>query len=284
MLPFLTEHHGNPSAANAPGRRARLALDEARDQVAHCLGCLQARSCSAQAGPRRPTWPYRGSWRLCKAVPLCSAIEHPSVLKPALSVAGRTVRVAANGVLDLDALESALDPGVALVAVMLANNEIGTVQPVLQVTELVRRLSPGALILVDAVHAVGWLDVAELCAGADMLAVSAHKFGGPKGAGALVVRAGTSWVPSGLGGAQERERRPGTENVAGISGMAAALGAATEERTQLVARISTMRDRLADSICSAVTGVTETGVNRVERRPAADRTGRARSRAAATCS
>jgi cysteine desulfurase len=163
-------------------------------------------------------------------------------------------------VLELDHLESMLGPEVALVAVMLANNEIGTVQPVAQVAELVRRLSPRAVLLVDAVHAVGWLDVAELCTGADMLVVSAHKFGGPKGTGALVVRNGTRWVPTSLGGAQERDRRPGTENVAGIAGMAAALVSATEDRERAVDAVAGRRDRLADSICSALDGVTETAV------------------------
>ncbi len=162
--------------------------------------------------------------------------------------------------LDLDHLESSLGPDVALVALMLANNEIGTVQPVTEAARLVRRLAPRAALLVDAVHAVGWLDVAELCAGADMIALSAHKFGGPKGAGALVVRKGTRFMPTGLGGAQERERRPGTENVAGIVGMAAALVSATDDRVTAVAKTSLMRDRLAVSICSALDEVTETAV------------------------
>ncbi len=275
MLPFLTEHYGNPSAANAPGRRARLALDEARDQVAHHLGCAPgevvfcsggteaanlavfATMAAAIPGPKRSD-PKRSSGGAPTA--LCSAIEHPAVLKPVLASGGSTVRVGTEGTIDLDSLESQLGPDVALVAVMLANNEIGTVQPVGRVADLVRDLAPRAAVLVDAVHAVGWLDVAELCVGADMIVVSAHKFGGPKGAGALVIRSGTPFQPMGMGGAQERERRPGTENVAGIAGMAAALASASEERTRTVARIAPMRDRLADSICSALERVTETAV------------------------
>jgi cysteine desulfurase len=259
MLPFLTEHYGNPSASNAPGRRARLVLDEARDRVARSVGCDPGEVVFCSGGTEAANLAVSGAMAGSKA--LCTAIEHPAVLKPVTSSGGGTVRVGRNGTLDLDHLESLLGPGIALVAVMIANNEIGTVQPISEVAELVRRHAPRAALLVDAVHAVGWLDVAELCACADMLVISAHKFGGPKGTGALVVRNGTSWAPSGLGGAQERERRPGTENVAGIAGMAAAIVSATEERPETVARISLLRDRLADSICSALEGVTETAVS-----------------------
>jgi cysteine desulfurase len=270
MLPLLTEHYGNPSAANAPGRRARQVIDEARDQVAYCLGCDAGEVVFCSGGTEAANLAVSGviaaacvgpeTWDGGAPTVMCAAIEHPAVLKPVLSSGGRTVRVGPNGVLELDHLESMLGPEVALVAVMLANNEIGTVQPVAQVAELVRRLSPRAVLLVDAVHAVGWLDVAELCTGADMLVVSAHKFGGPKGTGALVVRNGTRWVPTSLGGAQERDRRPGTENVAGIAGMAAALVSATEDRERAVDAVAGRRDRLADSICSALDGVTETAV------------------------
>jgi cysteine desulfurase len=272
MLPWLTEHYGNPSAGNAPGRRARLALDEARDEVARCLGCDPGEVVFCSGGTEAANLAVSGSMAASKDAAsrrsgaptiLCSAIEHHAVLKPVLAVGGGTVRVGSDGVIDLDHLESALGPDVALVAVMLANNEIGTVQPVTEAARLVRRLAPGAALLVDAVHAVGWLDVAELCACADMIVLSAHKFGGPKGVGALVVRSGTRFTPTVLGGAQERERRPGTENVAGIVGMARALVSATEHRMVAVERISPMRDRLADSICSALGGVAETAVSRM---------------------
>lgn len=270
MLPFLTEHYGNPSAANAPGRRARLALDEARDQVAYYLGCGPGEVVFCSGGTEAANLAVFGAMTAANAdkkvwgggapTALCSAIEHHAVLRPVLAKGGRTVRVDADGTIDLDFLDSVLGPDVALVAVMAANNEIGTVQPIGEVAELVRRLAPRAVVLVDAVHAVGWLDVAGLCADADIFVVSAHKFGGPKGTGALVVRDGARFAPSALGGAQERERRPGTENVAGIAGMAAALVAVSEERLQQVARVSSLRDRLADSIRTSAGGVTETAV------------------------
>ena len=264
MLPLLTDNYGNPSSSNTPGRRARRALDEARDQVAECLGCDPGEVVFCSGGTEAANIAVLG---LLTAAPhgtaptaLCSAIEHPAMLRPVLARGGATVRVRDDGVLDVDALESLLRPGMSLVSVMLANNEIGTVQPIEQVADLVSDLAPGANLVVDAVHAVGWLDVAEMSSAADVVVVSAHKFGGPKGVGALVIRNGTRWVAPGLGGAQERERRPGTENLPGIAGMAAALRAATSDAPRAVARISAMRDRLADAICSRLSGVTETCV------------------------
>ena len=143
--------------------------------------------------------------------------------------------VGPTGVVDLDALAELLGPGVGLVSVMLANNEVGTVQPLADVAALVRELAPGALLHTDAVAAVGWLDVAGLASVADLVSVSAHKFGGPKGVGALVVRDRARLAPVLHGGAQERGRRPGTPDVAGIMGMAAALRVATDSRDATVA-------------------------------------------------
>jgi cysteine desulfurase len=281
MLPLLTEHFGNPSASNTPGRRARLVLDEARDEVSDALGSGPGEvvfcsggteaahlavsgviSAARANGPSIPLQAERGAM-------LCSAIEHPSVLRTVVAAGGATVPVGIDGKLDLDALALALGPGVSLVAVMLANNEVGTVQPIAAVAELVRTHAPDALLFVDAVHAVPWLDVADLCSDADMVAVSAHKFGGPKGIGALVVRNTTSassssrprWLPPNRGGAQERERRPGTENVAGIAGMAAGLRATLSDRPSAVVRIARLRDGLADSLCSSLQGVSETGAH-----------------------
>jgi len=279
MLPFLTEHYGNPSAANSPGRRARLAIDESRDQVAEALGCDPGEVVFCSGGTEAAQIGISGviaaasRREVAGGSTVCSAIEHPAVLRSVLAAGGTTFRVGADGVIDLDALASSLNPHVSLVAVMLANNEVGTIQPISAVADLVRDYSPSATLLVDAVHAVPWLNIAEMCASADMLAVSAHKFGGPKGVGALVVRCavtdgsgsgsrsgtGPRWVPVAHGGAQERERRPGTENVAGIVGMAAAIAVTTRERENAVQRITILRDHLADSICSSLTGVTETG-------------------------
>jgi cysteine desulfurase len=135
---------------------------------------------------------------------------------------------------------------------MLVNNEVGSVQPLAEVAALVRSLAPHALVHTDAVAAVGWMDVADLTAVADLVSVSAHKFGGPKGVGALVVRHGVALAPVLHGGTQERGRRPGTHDVAGVVGMAAALGAATDSRLGTVTRVGALRDALAAGLTASI--------------------------------
>jgi cysteine desulfurase len=142
---------------------------------------------------------------------------------------------------------------------MLANNEVGTMQPLADVVELVRERAAGAVVHTDAVQAFTWIDVSATCADVDLVAVSAHKFGGPKGVGALVVRDGVELAPLIHGGGQERERRSGTHNVAGIVAMAAAMQAAVEQRAATVARVGALRDRLVDGLLHAVGGAVETG-------------------------
>jgi cysteine desulfurase len=167
-------------------------------------------------------------------------------------VGGTTVPVHRSGVVDLDALAGVLSPDVGLVSVMLVNNEVGAVQPLAEVAELVREHAPGALLHTDAVAGVGWLDVAGRTAVADLVSVSAHKFGGPKGVGALVVRGGARLAPVLHGGTQERSRRPGTHDVAGIAGMAAALRVATGARHEAVPRVGALRDRLAEGLAASI--------------------------------
>ena len=142
---------------------------------------------------------------------------------------------------------------------MLANNEVGTVQPLAEIADVVRRHAPDAVLHTDAVAAFPWLDVADLARVADLVAVSAHKFGGPKGVGALVVRQPVKVAPILHGGGQERDRRSGTHNVAGIVAMAAAMQATVAERADVVARVGALRDRLADGLLAAVPGSHETG-------------------------
>jgi cysteine desulfurase len=169
------------------------------------------------------------------------------------------VAIAPDGVIDLDALAAALDPDTALVSVMLVNNEIGTIQPLEAIATLVRDRSPRAVLHTDAVQAVPWLDVAEFAAAADLVAVSAHKFGGPKGFGALVVRRGVALEPLVEGGGQERGLRSGTSNVAGAAATAAALRATCNDRNADVARVAGLRDRLVDGLLRVVPGSAENG-------------------------
>jgi cysteine desulfurase len=172
----------------------------------------------------------------------------------------RIVPVAPNGVVDLDALASLLDPSVGLVSLMAANNEVGVVQPLAEAVSLVRELAPGAVVHTDAVHAAPWLDLAELSRDVDLVSLSAHKFQGPKGAGILAIRGSVEGiVPRGFGGSQERDLRPGTQDVAAIAGMAAALRATASRRASEAARVGALRDRLADGLRAALEGVVETG-------------------------
>jgi cysteine desulfurase len=191
---------------------------------------------------------------------VCSAVEHHAVLNACAALGATIVPVDRWGVVDVDALAGALGPGVGLVSVMLVNNEVGSVQPLAEIAAVVRERAPRALLHTDAVAAVGWLDVAELGAVADLVSVSAHKFGGPKGVGALVLRDRARLAPVLYGGAQERGRRPGTPGVAGIVGMASALRVATAVRQETVARIGSLRDRLADGLSASIEGVEETAV------------------------
>jgi cysteine desulfurase len=167
--------------------------------------------------------------------------------------------VGPDGVVALDRFGDRLGPDVSVVSVMLANNEVGTVQPLDAVAAMVRDRAPDAVLHTDAVQAFPWLDVAALARPADLVAVSAHKFGGPKGVGALVVRDGVRVAPILHGGGQERDRRSGTHNVAGIVGMAAAMRATVAARVDTVARVAALRDRLADGLLAAIPDAAETG-------------------------
>jgi len=181
------------------------------------------------------------------------------VLDPVAARGGRFVGVDARGVIDLDALAAALDDDVALVSVMAVNNEVGTIQPVGEVAELVRRRAPRALVHTDAVQAVSWLDLGDLASHVDLISISGHKFGGPKGVGALVVRDGSALAARSLGGGQERERRSGTQNVAGIVGLGEALRSTLATRDEVVERTTKLRDRLLDGLLASVPDVVETG-------------------------
>ena len=259
MLPFLTEHFGNPSGSHAVSRAARAAVDEARVTVATALGCDAGEVVFTGGGTEADNLALAGVVGRRGGTVVCSAVEHHAVLHATRSLGGRVVGVDAGGVVDLDALAAALDADVSVVSVMLANNEVGTVQPLAEVARVVRRAAPQAVLHTDAVQAFPWLDVATLAAPAALVAVSAHKFGGPKGVGALVVRAGTDVEPLLHGGGQERDRRSGTHNVAGIVGMAAAMAATVAGRDAVNTRVCALRDRLADGLLATVPGAVETG-------------------------
>lgn len=259
MLPWLSTRFGNPSGSHAVSRAARQAVDEAREVVAACLGCAPGEVVFTGGGTEADNLAVTGSVGATGGIAVCSAIEHHAVLHPVEALGGRVVPVDADGVIRLDSLTSALGSDVAVVSVMLANNEVGTIQPLATVAELSREWAPQAVVHTDAVQAFCWLDVAALAQSVDMVSVAAHKFGGPQGVGALVVRPRVRLRPLLLGGGQERELRSGTHNVAGIVGMAAAMKATLATRTATAASVRALRDHLADRILDAIPGAIETG-------------------------
>jgi len=262
MLPFQAGTFGNPSGGHAAARAAKTALEEARERVADALGAGPAEIVVTGGGTEADNLAVKGAARAARAAGdgvVTTAFEHKGVLAPCdrLERDGfRVTRVPVDGagILDLDALEAALDERTVVVSVMLVNNEVGTIQPLDAVAELVRARAPRAVLHTDAVQAVPWLDVAAAAAPADLVSVSAHKFGGPKGVGALVRRRETPLEPLIEGGGQEWGLRSGTVDVAGAAGMAEALRITTEHRGGEVARIAPLRDRLAAGLAARVPG------------------------------
>jgi cysteine desulfurase len=259
MTPMLTEHFGNPSGSHAVARRAKQAIEEAREVVADALGAAPGEVVFTGGGTEADNLAVAGVYEAVGGAVVCTAVEHHAVLHSCRHLGGRVVGVDASGVIDMAALARALDGDVCLVSVMLANNEVGVVQPLAEVAAMVRSRTPAAVLHTDAVQAFPWLDVAELAADAALISISAHKFGGPKGVGALVVRSGTPLAPLLHGGGQERGLRSGTHDVAGIVGMAAAVTACVSSRKAVVERVVALRDRLADSLLAAVPGCVENG-------------------------
>ena len=222
MLPFLADHYGNPSGSHRVAAAALRALDDAREELAFLLGASAGEIVFTSGGTEADNLAVLGFATGPDAV-LCSAVEHPGVLEACRAAGGHTIGVDGRGVIDLDALSGALDERVHVVSVMLVNNETGVVQPLDEVVSLVREQAPGAVVHSDAVQAFAWLELGSALAGVELLSVSGHKIGGPKGIGALVVRKDAHALrPLFHGGPQERERRAGTQNVAGAVAMAAA--------------------------------------------------------------
>lgn len=258
LLPALTETYGNPSGSHALARQARVALDGARATLATLAGCRAGDVVFTSGGTEADNLAVRGVLGARGGTAVCSAIEHHAVLEPVLAAGGRTVPVRSDGQIDLDALAALLDPTVTLVSVGLVNNELGTVQPLAAVAEVVRARAPDALLHTDAAQALSWLDVAEATQPADLVTLAAHKCGGPKGIGALLAREGVRLAPQALGGGQERERRSGTQDVASALGFAAAATQSAQERAGLSARSAAWRQRLIDSVTAGVPGAVVT--------------------------
>jgi cysteine desulfurase len=253
---------GNPTGSHPPSQRARALLEDARDEVAAFLGRDPGEIVFTSGGTEAANLAVLGTAEAAlrergEAVVLASAVEHPAVRESAkaagrMGVDVRELPVDGAGVIDRDALDRTLSSRCTVVAVMTANNETGVVQPLADVVESVRRRAPAASVFTDAVQAAPYLDLAEMAAGVDMVGLSAHKFGGPVGTGALAVSPRVRLSPRIHGGGQERERRSGTPDVAGAVGMATALQLVTKDRAAASIRVSELRDRLAEGLLAAL--------------------------------
>ena len=248
MAEVLAGPLGNPSGSHPPAQRAKRLLEEARDEVAAFVHRAPGEVVFTSGGTESADLAVLGTVEAALAehgdpVVLASAVEHPAVRESCraagrLGADARELPVDRAGVVDLDALARSLFSRVVLVAIMTANNETGVVQPVGTVVDAVRRRTPNAVVFTDAVQAAPHLDIAEWCADADLISLSAHKVGGPVGVGALVVGPAVALSPRQHGGGQERERRSGTQDVVGAVGLATALRAAASERVATSARVS----------------------------------------------
>jgi cysteine desulfurase len=251
MLPVLRDGFGNPSSLHRFGQAARAALEDARAEVAGLVGAGAAEIVFTGSGTEADNLALRGI-AAAAAGPtrrgiVYAAVEHHAVVSTARSLAAQgfpvaAVRAGSDGRIDVDELASKLDDHTLLVAVMLANNETGVVQPLAEVVRLAR--ARGALVHCDAVQAAGKIAVDVKALGVDTLALSAHKLYGPKGIGALWVRRGVRMEPLVRGGSQERNRRAGTENVPAAVGFGRAATLARQELADAGDRQACLRDRL----------------------------------------
>ena len=262
------EIFGNASSVHHFGQRAKAVLDDARSQVARLIGGDPSEIVFTSGGTEADNAAIRG---VAEALELggsarrhlvVSAIEHEAVLNTvkALTKRGWTstlVPVDQRGLVDPARLRDALTPDTALVSVMHANNEIGTIQPIAEIATLAHEV--GALMHTDAVQSCGKIPVEVRALGVDLLALSAHKFNGPKGAGALWVKRGTRVLPLLTGGKHERNRRAGTENVPAIAGLGAAAKLATQKMAAETTRLAALRDRLEAGVLASVSGTAVNG-------------------------
>ena len=273
MLPYLGERFGNPSASYASARQAQRAVEDGRRAVADALGCRPSEVVFTSGGTESINAAIKGVAFAQQLAHLgnhivTSAIEHHAVLHSCqyLEKFGFEVTylpVDSHGLVDPAAVSEAVGPRTVLVSIMLANNEVGTIEPMAEIAQAVRgrarSLGRRVPLHTDAVQAACSVDLNVDRLGVDLLSLSAHKFGGPKGVGVLYLRRAIPFLSQLSGGGQERQRRAGTENVAGIAGTAVALRLAAAEREAYVRHCGRLRDRLVDGIRSAIPGADLSG-------------------------
>jgi cysteine desulfurase len=258
MLPYLTEEYGNASSIHGFGQNAREAVEQARSSVAALLGARAADIMFTSGGTESNNHAILGA---VAAAPgktkhiITSAIEHVAVLDPCRALAKNGVDltilpVNRDGLVDPEGVRNAIRPETVLITIMAANNETGTIEPVEQIGKIAAE--KGIAFHTDAVQAAGKIPIDVEKLGVDLLSISGHKFCGPKGVGALYIRKGTKLKPLLYGGHSERDRRPGTEDVAAIAGMGKAAELAREGLHQDSKRIGALRDRLEQGLLSRV--------------------------------
>jgi cysteine desulfurase len=260
MLPYLTQHHGNPSSIHASGRRARQGLDEAREEIAASIGAKPREIVFTGSGTEADNLALKGvAWASSARGRhiIIGAVEHKAVINPAAVLQRQGFGITALGVdrygrVDPDQVADAITDGTVLVSVQSANNEVGTVQPIAEIGAVCRERR--VAFHVDAVQSAAFAAPTPDAWQATLISLSAHKLRGPKGIGALWVRQGTAMLPQLNGGAQERQRRAGTENVAGAAGFARAMRLAYATTESIVP----VRDRLIAGL-TAMDGVQLTG-------------------------
>jgi len=275
-LPMMTKFWGNPSSIYLEGQEAHHALDSARKVCADLLGAGPKEIVFTSGGTESDNAAIRGAAYAQRdrgrgSHIITSAIEHHAVLHAVeqLEREGFTASylpVDSEGFLDLGALQAAVGPETALVSVMAANNEVGTIQAIAEISRIAKAKNPNVVVHTDAVQAAGAFDITPANLGVDLLSIAAHKLYGPKGVGLLYVKNRTPWQPMLLGGSQEKERRAGTENVAGVVGLATAMKLAWGEAESRNAHSRALRDRLLYELPERIADTVITGPADPEKR------------------
>ena len=266
MVPYFTQHFGNPSSLHSVGQEARYALDEARERVAGVLNCRPREIVFTAGGTESDNAAIHGVATALHETGnhiVTSSVEHHAVLHACQYLESQGFEVTylsvdADGMVQPEAVYNAINERTTLVTIMYGINEVGTINPISEIAKSVNRraeeLSRTIVFHTDAVQAAGYLslDVAEL--GVDLLSLSGHKFHGPKGTGVLYMKRGSPYLPLIHGGGQERDRRSGTENIPGIIGLSLALEAADTVREETSQRCAALRDRIIDSVLQQIPG------------------------------
>ena len=269
MLPWLSDHPGNPSGSHRLAREARRAIDDARDHVASLVGAEPGNVIFTSGGTESDNLAIDGVLGAKGGQALCSATEHPAVLEPVRESGGIVAPTDDTGRVDLESLANILDSfnDISLVSIMTANNETGVINNIDRIADLVLEKTPETMIHTDAGQATSWLDITGFSKKVHLVSLTGHKFGGPKGAGALILKDGVNLSPVIRGGGQERERRSGTQNVPAIVGLGEAARLIQVERLDINEKVTKLRDKLENGLIEKISGTSRTLSQKTPRTP-----------------